>query len=102
MRIAIDVDLDPLEPFLADQTMRITHARCRQELAHEIVERLDEPADDVPLPRSEFEMPDKLCRPVHATREQRIGGLHRRHEQRIGKLARPAGVDAPRYRRVRR
>ena len=85
--IAVDIDLHAIEQLFSDQVVRVADLVARKQIAHQIVERLHEPPDDVLLRRTEVEMADELFDAIAASREHRVRRLDRLDEQRIGQRA---------------
>ena len=93
--VAVDVDLHAVERLFSDQIVPVADLVARKQIAHQIVERLHQPPDDVLLPRMKREMAGELFDAIHAPREHRVRRLDRLDEQRIRQRRRGRGVDGP-------
>ena len=93
--IAVDIDLHAVERLLSDQVVRVADLVARKQIAHQIVERLHQPPNDVLLPRAELEMAVELFDAIHAPREHRVRRLDRLDEERIRQRGRGGGIDGP-------
>ena len=81
VQVSVDIDLAAFDQLLDDQVPR-AHLELR-EARQRLVVRLDEPADDVLLPRVEAQVLHQRLGRVAAARQHREGRLHRLHEQRV-------------------